>query len=94
MTFPAHKSSQTLASLEDLPDELLLKVVRCVDLQNRKACSNYNDRHIPYFGRFSTLYVLSQVNRRLRAIARPFLRVDLYFNDYARLVKALDELQK
>ena len=82
------------ASFDDLPDELVLSIVEYADHKSRKAISSFNDRHIRYFGRFSLVYVLSQVNRRLRAIARPFVRIDLQCDDYDGLMKTLDKLER
>lgn len=72
------KTSPTRRSLDDLPNEILLEIVRFVGEQ-------------PYLPRkYRVLYSLSLINHRLRDFAFPLLERDICFASSRRFLRVAD----
>ncbi|KAJ3541089.1 hypothetical protein NM688_g6134 [Phlebia brevispora] len=79
---------QKTVTLQDLPDEMLLEIMNWLA----------SARRLPKRGEviskmFDVFYVLSQVNRRFRALAIPFIRRYLEFTDREEFNKVMEEFK-
>ena len=73
------------ANLDTLPNELLYEIVE----QCRHSFENKPYKCHPSFNKFDIIYVLSQVNRRLRAFSAPLVRHDIKFSSCYQLARAI-----
>ena len=74
------------ASLDSLPNELLFMIIQYLAPKSNVD----HPREGPIFSpRFHILYVIAQLNRRLRAFALPLARIHHHFSSSSKFFRAL-----